>query len=318
MIWWLLAISSAAVAWVWFARFRNDRIRTPPIVDDAGNPLPETAFTFSDGVSVRLVDSGTGPALFMVPGADGMKETFRYQLNELSRHYRVVSADLRDGVTPDIGFDRLSIDIEEILHDRGIDRTVVLGQSLGGSIAMRFAARHPTTVRGLVVVNSLARVDYDHVGLNHSVLIPVAMATTRYLPTALARLTGRLWCRLNVWLFDSSPGRDRLIDYSLTTGGRAIDPQESGARVDLLKQEDLRPELASIAAPTLVLKGSLDRYTLAAWSREIAELIPLGKYTEIAGTGHCSHISMPGVFNQVLLDWLRELDRHERQEENRA
>jgi pimeloyl-ACP methyl ester carboxylesterase len=283
-----------------------------------GNPLPGSRFTFSDGVTVSLVDVGSGPALFLIPGADGMKETFRHQLVDLSRAYRVLAPDLRDGVTPDVGFDRLAIDVDEILRDRGIDRAVILGQSLGGSIAMRFAVRYPTRVRGLVVVNSLARVDYDHVGLNRYMLIPVAMATTRYLPTALARMMARLWCRLNVWVFDSSAGQDRLIEYALTTGGRAVDPQESGARVDLFRQEDLRPELRSIVAPTLVLKGSLDRYTLASWSREIAELIPRGQYLEIAGTGHCSHISMPDVFNRTLLDWLSELDRREGQEEDKA
>jgi pimeloyl-ACP methyl ester carboxylesterase len=280
--------------------------------------VPGARFTFSDGVSVSLVDSGSGPTLFLIPGADGMKETFRHQLIDLSRRYRVLAADLRDGVTPDIGFNRLAIDVDEILRDRGIDRAVILGQSLGGSIAMRFAVRYPTRVRGLVVVNSLARVNYDHVGLNRAMLIPVAMASIRYLPTALAQAMARLWCRLNVWVFDSSPGRDRVIAYALTTGGRAVDPRESGARVELFKQEDLRPELRSIAAPTLVLKGSLDRYTLAAWSREIAELIPSARYVEIAETGHCSHISMPDVFNRTLLDWLSELDRREGHEENKA
>lgn len=318
MIWWLLAIVAFIGSWVSYARHRNRSLRRPPIIDETGVPVAGSRFTFSDGVSVSLVDAGSGSALFLVPGADGIKETFRYQLVELSRRYRVLSADLRDGVTSDLGFDRLAIDIEEILHDRGIDRAVVLGQSLGGAVAMRFAVRYPTHVRGLVIVNSLARVDYDHVGFNRSMLIPVAMATTRYLPTALARVAARLWCRLNVWLFDSSPGRDRLIAYALTTGGRAVDPRESGARVDLLKQEDLRPELSSIAAPTLVLKGSLDSYTLAAWSREIADLIPSARYTEIAGTGHCSHISMPDQFNRKLLDWLSELDRREGHEEDKA
>ena len=315
---WLLAIVAAAASWIWFARLRNSRLRRPPIVDDAGNPVPGSRFTFSDGVSVSLVDSGSGPALFLIPGADGMKETFRHQLNDLSRSYRVLSADLRDGVTPDLGFNRLAIDVDEILRDRGIDRAVILGQSLGGSIAMRFATLYPTRVRGLVIVNSLARVDYEHVGLNRFLLIPVAMATTRYLPTALSRILARLWCRLNVWVFDSSPGADRVIAYAMTTGGRAVDPRESGGRVDLFKQEDLGPELRSIGVPTLVLKGSLDWYTLTAWSREIADLIPRAQYVEIAGAGHCSHISMPEVFNRTLLDWLSKLDRREGHQEDDA
>ena len=67
---------------------------------------------------------------------------------------------------------------------------------------------------------------------------------------------------------------------------------------------DLRPELAAIRAPTLVIKGPRDHYTPPAWSEEIADLIPGARYVTIPGTGHCSHISMPGSFNRALIDWL--------------
>jgi 3-oxoadipate enol-lactonase len=88
--------------------------------------------------------------------------------------------------------------------------------------------------------------------------------------------------------------------------------------VDLLKQEDLRPELGAIRAPALVLKGPLDRYTPVAWSKEIAALIPGARYVEIAGTGHCSHISMPEVFNRTLLGWLSEIDKQRGPAEDKA
>jgi pimeloyl-ACP methyl ester carboxylesterase len=77
-------------------------------------------------------------------------------------------------------------------------------------------------------------------------------------------------------------------------------------RVDLLRGLDLRPELAHIRARTLVVKGPRDAYCPPAWSQEIAALIPDATYVEIPGTGHCSHVSMPGAFNRLVLDWLEE------------
>jgi len=308
MIWGLIAVPIVAGTWFWLMGRRNANLVRPPVLDDCGMPLPTSPFTYSDGASVEVIDAGTGPVILLIPGADGMKETYRFQLPVLSKLYRVLSADLRDEVTSQMKFDRLVSDVAELMASRGISSAVVVGQSLGGSIAMRFAAQHPEQVSALVVVNSLARVSYDHVGLNATLLAPVAMATLRYLPTALGRLVARLWSRLNVWVFDSSSGSDRVIEYVLWSGPRTVHPRISGARVDLLKKEDLRPELSLVKAPTLVMKGPLDQYTPVVWSKEIAELIPGARYVEIAGTGHCSHISMPEAFNRSLLGWLSEVD----------
>jgi len=320
MIWWLITFSIPAVVWLWLWLMdrRNSNLQRPPVLDEFGLPLPTSQFTYSDGESVGLIDAGEGPAMILIPGADGMKETFRYQLPVVSKSYRVLCADLRDNFTSNSSFERLAIDVDELMAAHDISRAVIVGQSLGGSIAMRLASRHPEKVSALVVSNSLAYVSYDHVGLNASLLAPVAMTTMRFLPTSLARMIARLWSHLNVWVFDSSPGSDRVIEYVLWTGARTVHPGVSGARVDLFKKEDLRPELGAIRAPTLVLKGPLDQYTLVKWSREIADLIPGARYVEISGSGHCSHISMSEAFNRSLLGWLSQVNDQSPTEEDEA
>jgi pimeloyl-ACP methyl ester carboxylesterase len=225
----------------------------------------------------------------------------------LARRFRVVAPDLRRRIPAGATFDRLRRDAEEVLDARGVEDAVVIGQSLGGAIALALALDAPRRVRGLVIANSLARVDYGHVGLNRTLLVPVAMATTRYLPTVLARWCARLWSRLEAWIYDASPGRERVVEYALWTGPRTVSPAVSSARVDLLRGEDLRPALGRVDAPTLVVKGPRDTYVPVAWSREIADGVPGARYREIAGTGHCSHISMPDEFNRVVLAWLEDI-----------
>ncbi|MFQ5888593.1 MAG: alpha/beta fold hydrolase [Gemmatimonadota bacterium] len=292
------------------AMIRRNRRLVPPAVNDRDErPLADRRFTFSDDETVTFLDVGDGPPVLLLPGADGIKETFRYQIPELARRYRVIATDLRARFAPQDGFDRLVRDAVELLDGLEVDRAFVLGQSLGGAIAMRFAVRYPERVLGLVLANTLARVSYAHVGLNRTGLAPAAMATTRYLPTVLARLFARAWSRLEVWIFDRSPGGERVIEYALWTGPRPTPPSISQRRVSRLKGLDLRPELASIEAPTLVLKGPRDHYTPPAWSKEIAELIPGALYREVPETGHCCHISMSESFNRILLEWLdRVLD----------
>lgn len=294
--------------WLTWRVWANRRLVRPPILDPEGRPYESVEVELSDGSSVPLTDTGEGDAVLLIPGADGVRETWRFQVPVLAVRYRVLAPDLRSRVPSDATFDRFCRDAIDILDAREVRTAVVVGQSLGGAIALRLAALHPERVRALVISNSLTRIDYGHVGLNRTLLVPVAMVTTRYLPTFLARWCGRLWSRLSVWVFDASPGRQRIIDYVLTTGPRTVSPGVSGARVDLLLGQDLRPQLGDLDVPTLVIKGPLDTYVPVAWSREIADLVPGARYEEVPGTGHVSHISMPDEFNRILLDWLDGLE----------
>ena len=303
------ALAGAAGVAYWRAMTRRNAALIRPVVRDAsGEALPVRRFSYSDGETVEYIDAGAGDALVWIPGADGPKETFRYQLPAFARGRRVICADLRREFPADADFDRFADDVVELLEARGVDRFVLIGTSLGSAISVRFAGRFPERLRGLVLCNPVARVSYDHVGLNRSALIPLAMVTTRYLPTGLSRELARYWSHLGVWIFDDSPGREALIEYALFTGPRTVPPTVSDRRVGHLRKIDLRSELAEISVPALVVKGPRDVYCPVDWALEIAERLPRAEYAAISGTGHCSHISRPGAFNETLKTWLSRLE----------
>lgn len=292
---------------------RNRSLQRPPIRDPHGEPYPIDLFELSDGDVVEYLDVGEGPVLVWVPGADGPKETFRYQIPHFARSYRNVCADLRSRIEPGHDIDRMADDVIELLDALGVDSFVLVGQSLGSAIAIRLATRVPGRVRGLILANPIARVSYDHVGLNRTGLIPLAQGTTRYLPTPVSRLLARtLWTPLGVWIFDASPGGEALIEYALNTGPRTTPGKLSAARVSTLSGFDLREDLWSLEVPALVVKGPRDVYCPVSWALEIADLLPNARYVPIPGTGHCSHISRPGAFNQALESWLEQLGGLER------
>jgi pimeloyl-ACP methyl ester carboxylesterase len=288
-------------------RNRTLGLNRPGVRDSHGALLPELSLEYTDGERVSVMDIGSGPPILMVPGADGMKETFRYQYPAFSNKLRVVSADLRSHFSPDDTFDRFAQDLFEIIDARETGPVILMGQSLGSAIAINFATLFPELVRALVLCNPLANISYEHVGLNRTLMAPIAMATTRFLPTAVSRQLARLWSEAEIWIYDDSPGRANVVDYALWTGPRTVSPRLSTRRVDLLKRVDLRPLLPSIEAPTLVVKGPRDHYLPPEWAMEIAALIPDARYDIVPGTGHCSHISMPGSFNRLVLDWIERV-----------
>jgi 3-oxoadipate enol-lactonase len=284
----------------WVCR-RNRRLLRPPVRDPDGLAYPSRRLAYSDGVEVTYLDAGSGNPIVMIPGADGMKETFRYQVPALDGRHRIIVADMRARHEPGASFDRLADDVAELMDECGVESAVVLGQSLGGAVALRFATRYPERVRGLVISNSLTHITLEHLGLNRTGLIPLARLTIRYLPTAASRAMARLWSRAEVWVFDDSPGWANVVEYVLWTGSRTVPATVSKGRVDLFREVDDR-----------------DFYMPPRWWEEILELVPSSRSAEVPETGHCSHISMPGTFNQTVLEWIREIEATEVQSSGEA
>lgn len=114
-----------------------------------------------DGVGLAYEDLGTGPGrpMLLVHGF-GCDRTFMlHQQNYFSRNRRTVAVDLRghgqsdapaDGYTP-AGF---ADDLAWLCERIGLDAPLVVGHSMGGTIALELGARHPGRIAGVVMIDS--------------------------------------------------------------------------------------------------------------------------------------------------------------------
>lgn len=275
-------------------------------MDDRGRAIRPSRVVLRDGrrIEVAAAGAGEGPALLLIPGLSGDKESFLYQVPVLSQAFRVLAMDLRavSGNEPD-GLDIFVGDAAEVLDAFGEPSASLLGLSFGGAVAMRFAAVHPERTTALVLVNTLTHLDRDLLGLDHSLLSPLAYFTTRFAPAAAVGPLARLWGRFGVWVYDPSEGNARVVRYQLTSASRA--PLGASARrLALLRGRDLREDLPRVAVPTLVVHGATDRYCPEEWSREIAALVPGAEFAEIPGAGHLCLMSRAETFNRLVLRWL--------------
>jgi pimeloyl-ACP methyl ester carboxylesterase len=113
-----------------------------------------------NGVNYYYAVYGTGEPLLLLHGGLGQIEMFGPNLTKLAQSRQVIGVDLQGhGRTPlgdrEISLVDMGNDMSGVLKKLGYDKVDVLGYSLGGGVAFRFAAGHPESVRRLALVSTL-------------------------------------------------------------------------------------------------------------------------------------------------------------------
>jgi pimeloyl-ACP methyl ester carboxylesterase len=114
-----------------------------------------------NGVNYYYAIYGTGEPLLILHGGLGQIEMFGPNLTRLAQSRQVIGVDLQGHGRSDLGgareFSPIDVgnDMAGVLEQLGYDKVDVLGYSLGGAVAFRFAAQHPDRVRRLVLVSTL-------------------------------------------------------------------------------------------------------------------------------------------------------------------
>lgn len=100
---------------------------------------------------------GQGGALIILHGLLGSSDNWRAMSKRLAQQFTVYSLDLRNhGQSPHaakMNYVIMAEDIREFIQEHGLAHFFLLGHSLGGKVAMQFAATHPNEVEKLVVVD---------------------------------------------------------------------------------------------------------------------------------------------------------------------
>lgn len=111
------------------------------------------------GVTLRVDDMGYGAPVVMLPGMLCDATLFEQQAQALAPHCRVIRPDWRGhgySTVPDSPWrmERLVEDVRAVCNVLQLDRVTLVGFSLGGMVAMRFALAHAQRVRALVLLNT--------------------------------------------------------------------------------------------------------------------------------------------------------------------
>lgn len=251
----------------------------------------------------------TRPTILLLHGGPGMDHSaFKPEFAVLAQVGQVIYYDHRgqgrsDARTPDEWqLDVWADDVVRLCDALDIEHPVVVGNSFGGMVAMHYAARHPAHPARLVLSSTAARMDLDAMVAMFTRLgsAPAADAAREFWTDPSAAHT-REYLRRCGPLYTQAPGN--VFDTA-----RAVRRQDVTAHFIAGEQRtmDLRPGLARIACPTLVLGGELDPVCPPSCSQEIAAGIApqLVRLELFEGCGHGVFRDDPARAFPLLLDFV--------------
>lgn len=256
----------------------------------------------------RVLEAGQGEPLILMPGTGGHLEAYAHNIAALAEHFHVIAYDYPGhGYTThakaDLELDTYVEHLAGLLDAFGIGRAHLNGESLGGWVAIKFAAAHPERT-GKLVLNTPGG----------TMASPEVMDKIRGLSQAAADDPSdeRIRARLQWLMADPATVTDELVAIRRAIYSRPgfadsmrhiLCLQDAGVRRRNMVTD---ADLAAVPGPALVIWTSDDPSGPAGAGLQMAEKITGGRFELITGAGHWPQWEQRDTFNALALAFLTE------------
>ena len=258
-----------------------------------------------DGTWLRVLDTGSGPAVVFIHGLGAWMYAWRAALEPvLAAGYRVTAFDNRGfgfSERPDSGYGNADYArlLVAMLDSLGITDAVLVGHSMGGAIAAQVAIEHPERVRGLVLIAPA--------GYGVSEPWTLRVARVPLVGRALSGLRGRWTVSQLLRSTYADPSRVTAHDIDQYYAAAAV-PRSTVSLRGVFREfrfDDLRGRLGRIQAPTLLIWGARDRWIPLSLGRAMSLDLANGALVAVPEAGHDVHEERPDEVVPTLLAFLR-------------
>lgn len=245
-------------------------------------------------LALAAAEYGAGPPVAILHGLFGSGRNWASIAQRLAARHRVITIDLRNhGASPwadTMGYAEMAADVLDTLAARGIDRTALIGHSMGGKTAMVAALSAPDAVKRLVVVD-IAPVAYP---LHHQNLV----RAMRGLDLGPMRRRGEADAALAGAIPDAAERGFLLQNLVFGEGAPRW-------RLNLAAIERELPALVGFPqpipgtayrGPALFVAGARSDYLLPEYEPAIRRLFPAARIVRIDNAGHWLHAEQPAAF----------------------
>ncbi|MDO8681415.1 MAG: 2-succinyl-6-hydroxy-2,4-cyclohexadiene-1-carboxylate synthase [Acidobacteriota bacterium] len=264
-----------------------------------------------DGLLLHVALSGAGPPLVLLHGFTGSTETWAPLRVPLGAAHSVIAVDLpghgRSTAPADsrrYALNRFADDLARVLDAVTIECVALLGYSMGGRAALRFALSHGDRVAALVLESTSP-------GISDPVRRNERLASDNALADAIERdgiqAFVERWEKLPLWesqraMSDATRARLRAQRLANQPRGLANSLRGAGAGADLPVLDLLR----AIRAPTLLVAGALDAPYVES-ARLLETSIPDVQMIVVPEAGHAVHLERPSEAVAATIGFLRDV-----------
>ena len=230
---------------------------------------------------------------------------FKPHLDWLTEEAQVVYLDLRGHgrsapTEPDEwSLERCADDVAAVCDQLGIDKPVVVGHSMGGPIALMYAARHPGHVGGVVVLCGFASWDHRRLVDGFRSVAGDEVAALADVSYTGGAVTDEEWERVFAAFGPHIPDED-------TMARRVGHPELGPHGMERVRAVDLVDNLGGVETAILVVVGTEDPVTPVGAAQEIVEAMPPGRarLEVLPEAGHFPWLDQPERLRVVLADFV--------------
>ncbi|SEA44048.1 alpha/beta fold hydrolase [Pedobacter hartonius] len=248
-----------------------------------------------NGIQLYVDVQGTGYPIILIHGIGGDHQShFGTLIKPLSKNFKTIALDCRGHGQSDkplqYTLEDHANDILGIMDYFGIEKTYLLGVSMGSYIAQLVAITSPDRINKLVltvtksngITSSLGRLFKEHEteikGLD--------------LNSILAKL-------LKYIVYDPEPMQKHLELFKTT-----LSPEQFHVANKAIAGFDFRKELSKIKAKTIVISGKYDGLNFPAEGKEVASLIKDATFVEMQYSGHIPLLEEPATYLNIVEQFL--------------
>lgn len=242
-------------------------------------------------------EAGSGPAVVLLHSTVCDRRMWDPQIQPLTEAgFRVVRPDFRgygDSPMPEAPYNDAQ-DVADLLDTLGVSDAAVVAASGGGRVALEFAARWPSRVSALVLLNTALRGHEPSQALR-------AFGDQEDKLLEAGDVDGATDLNVQTWV---GPEADEA------TRAKVREMQRHAFEVQLAGDDDVEPirfetDLGAITARTLVVAGALDLPDFPEIAAKVAENLLNAQLVELDWAGHLPSLERPDRLNPILLDFLR-------------
>ncbi|MEM7124565.1 MAG: alpha/beta fold hydrolase [Pseudomonadota bacterium] len=254
---------------------------------------------FEGGSHVAI--EGDGPPVVLIHGVGLDHTMWDAQVSALAQRYTTIRYDmLGHGSTPrpdkELELADFAEQLERLCDALELDRFALVGLSMGVLVSLKFALSKADRLTALVLMNGVYdRTEEQLAGIRGRIAQAETEGTQALIDAALERWLSETYRQQNPEAvaairkrLESNNPADFLAAYKIFAGA---DPQLTG-------------RLSSVACPTLVTTGELDRGSLPTMSQAMAAAIPNAECVILEGLRHLPTTEGADTVNALLLDFL--------------